>query len=316
MASSSNCPPSQVAPAGRPAGQRHLRCCPPCSTHEGHPGATPSAGRLGHHGRCGGRVVRCGASHELGHCAVASHALARAVDEPTTIAELPAPEVHVVRGEQRVQDIREEELQEVLAEEVHLPPEAHPDESCNDDQAHVVRRERLHLMHLPHQPELREQSHGLLVHAVGDQDLHSEPVIAGVEEECEDEAGWRCRIHAQERRGVLRCRCVVPPALEGQTARDGRRHYQLEVGELCLHEPGLHGPDASGHDGEQVRDLGVDAEAIDRLMLPDLVHQQARRPELHKVANEEEEHLHDGTARAAKVRKLGGKGALLSRGPP
>eukprot|EP00411_Alexandrium_monilatum_P116018 CAMPEP_0175666570 /NCGR_PEP_ID=MMETSP0097-20121207/17653_1 /TAXON_ID=311494 /ORGANISM="Alexandrium monilatum, Strain CCMP3105" /LENGTH=68 /DNA_ID=CAMNT_0016972999 /DNA_START=77 /DNA_END=284 /DNA_ORIENTATION=+ len=43
----------------------------------------------------------------------ASHALA--VDKPTTILQLPAPQVHVVRREQRMTDICEEQLQEVLA---------------------------------------------------------------------------------------------------------------------------------------------------------------------------------------------------------
>mmetsp|Transcript_34060 Transcript_34060/g.101180 ORF Transcript_34060/g.101180 Transcript_34060/m.101180 type:complete len:242 (-) Transcript_34060:185-910(-) len=202
---------------------------------------------------------------------VASEAVPGAVDETAAVAKLPAPEVHVVRGEQRVKDVSEEELQEVLAEEVHLAPEDHPDEPGHDEQGDVVGRERLHLVHLPHQPELWEQAHGLLVHAVGDQDLHGPPVISRVEEEGQHHAGGRSHVHTEEHGRVLRGRRVELIAEEAQAAGNGRRAKQLEVGERRLHQSRLHGPDAARYDCQQVRDLGVDTEAVDRLMLPDLV---------------------------------------------
>mmetsp|Transcript_98312 Transcript_98312/g.239151 ORF Transcript_98312/g.239151 Transcript_98312/m.239151 type:complete len:235 (-) Transcript_98312:128-832(-) len=205
------------------------------------------------------------------HC-LPSDALA--VDQAAAILQLPEPEVHVVRRQQGVADVREEELQEVLTQEVHLAPEEHADEAGDDDEPHVVRRQRLHLVHLPHEPQLWEEAHGLLKHGVGDQDLHGEPVVPGVEEEREDQAERGRGVHAEEGRRVLRGRVVELEAEEAQGAGRGGRKEELQVGKLRLHKPRLHGPHAARDGSQKVGGLRVDAEAIDGLILPDLEDEQ------------------------------------------
>merc|ERR1712136_575679 len=104
------------------------------------------------------------------------------VDQAAAVPQFLEPQIQVVCRQYGVADVGKEELQEVLSQKIHLHPEEHADEAGANEKTHVVRCQRFDLVHLTHEPELRQQPHGLLEHGVRHQNLHAEPAVPRVDE--------------------------------------------------------------------------------------------------------------------------------------